>query len=288
MTPTTPTPAASRVRRHRRGGSTAAGQDLLAALRAELAAIEPVRPCCRAALRSALGAAAEGRARSPVVARLAVRLEDAPIAGFSGATARRHCREAWLRGRFLAAGSLSTGESGVHLELWDTPEAAEVLAGDLAAMGLTVSWRLRRGRGVVTIKRTDDVTTLLRWIGASATVLELESRLVTRQLQGHLNRVINAESANLRRSVRAAHRQVEAVRSLRSDGRLARLPAPDREVAMARLEAPEASLTELSAATGIGRSRVQRALERIVALADGPSGPSDGAVRHARDTPAMG
>jgi hypothetical protein len=125
---------------------------------------------------------------------------------------------------------------------------------------------------VVTLKRTDDVLTLLRWIGASATVLELEARLVTRQLQGHLNRVINAESANLRRSVRAAHRQLEAVRTLQEDGRLARLPAQDREVAAARLEAPEASLTELASMTGIGRSRVQRALDRMLALVEGPNG----------------
>jgi DNA-binding protein WhiA len=206
------------------------------------------------------------------VARLAVRLEDAPVAPFVWATARRHCREAWLRGRFLAAGSLSIGETGVHLELSDTPAAAESLTGELTLMGLVPSWRVRRGRGVVTLKRIEDVITLLRTIGASATVLELEARLVTRQLQGHLNRVINAESANLRRSVRAAHRQVEAVRVLQDDGRLSGLAAHDRAVGAARLEAPEASLTELAAMTGIGRSRVQRSLDRILGLAEGPNG----------------
>jgi len=208
------------------------------------------------------------------VARLAVRLEEAPMTAFAWGAARRHCREAWLRGRFLAAGSLSIGDGGVHLELSDTPAAAETLADDLTAMGLAASWRVRRGRGVITLKRTDDVITLLRWIGASASVLDLEARLVTRQLQGHLNRVINAESANLRRSVRAAHRQLEAVRTLQDDGRLARLSAQDREVAAARLEAPEASLTELATMTGIGRSRVQRALDRMLVLVEGPNGPT--------------
>jgi DNA-binding protein WhiA len=270
----TVTPSTPRIRRRgaRPAQRSAAGTDLLAALRAELAAIEPVLPCCRTALRTALGAAAEGRARSPAVARLAVRLEEAPVTSFSWSTARRHCREAWLRGRFLAAGSLSVGDAGVHLELSDTPFAAEALAGDLEALGLAPSWRVRRGRGVVTLKRTDDVITLLRWIGASATVLELEARLVTRHLQGHLNRVINAEGANLRRSVRAAHRQVEAVRLLQEDGRLARLAAHEREVAAARLDAPDASLTELAAMTDLGRSRVQRALDRILVLAEGPDG----------------
>ncbi len=205
-----------------------------------------------------------------MVARLAVRLEDAPVVRFDWASAQRHCREAWLRGRFLAAGSLSTGEGGAHLELSDAPEAAEALAAHLGDMGLAASWRMRRGRGVVTLKRTDDIITLLRLMGASATVLDLEARLVTRQLQGHLNRVINAEGANLRRSVRAAHRQLEAVGVLRDDGRLAGLPAQDRAVAVARQEAPEASLSEIAEMTGISRSRVQRALDRIVTLADGP------------------
>lgn len=207
------------------------------------------------------------------MARLAVRLEDTPAAAFDWATARRHCREAWLRGRFLAVGSLSVGDAGVHLELSDTPTAAQALTHHLEAMGLAAAWRLRRGRGVVTIKGSEDVITLLRLIGASATALDLEARLVTRQLQGHLNRVINAEGANLRRSVRAAHRQSEAIRSLQRDGRLALLSSRDQEVAEARLEAPEASMTELSLMTDVDRSGVQRALGRIVALAEGRGGP---------------
>ncbi len=205
-----------------------------------------------------------------MVARLAVRLEDAPSTGFEWASARRHCREAWLRGRFLAAGSLSAGEAGIHLELSDAPSEAQALCARLVALGLHASWRVRRGRGVVTLKRTEDVTTLLRWVGASATVLDMEARLVTRQLHGHLNRVLNAENANLARSVRAAHRQLEAVRRLGADGRLAGMPAADRAVASARLEAPEASLTGLAVMTGLPRARVQRALERMVALAEGP------------------
>lgn len=198
---------------------------------------------------------------------------------FDWSTAPRHCREAWLRGRFLAAGSLSVGEGGAHLELSDAPAAASALAGHLAAMGLGASSRVRRGRGVVTIKRTDDIVTLLGFVGASATVLDLEARLVTRQLQGHLNRVINAEGANLRRSVRAAHRQLAAVETLQADGRLATLPPQVREVAAARREAPEASLSELAGMTGLGRSRVQRALERILRLAEDTRDAPGGADR---------
>ena len=61
----------------RRVSTAATDRDLVAGLRAELAAIEPARRCCRAAERAGLGAAALGHARTPLLARLAVRLEDA-------------------------------------------------------------------------------------------------------------------------------------------------------------------------------------------------------------------
>ncbi|MEZ4597828.1 MAG: helix-turn-helix domain-containing protein [Chloroflexota bacterium] len=175
------------------------------------------------------------------MARLAVRLEDAPVVPFDWSTAPRHCREAWLRGRFLAAGSLSVGEGGAHLELSDAPAAASALAGHLGAMGLGASSRVRRGRGVVTI---GGPTTSSRCSGSSAPRPRCSTsrRGWSRQLEGHLNRVINAEGANLHRSVRAAHR-LAAVETLEADGRLATLPPQVREVAAARREAPEASLS---------------------------------------------
>ena len=84
------------------------------------------------------------------------------------------------------------------------------------------SWRVRRGRGVVTLKSAEAVQLFLRRIGAGPSLLELEARQVARTLRGELNRVINAESANLARTVAAAGRQVDAIDALAADGRLAR------------------------------------------------------------------
>ncbi len=238
-------------------------RDLVAALRAELAAIEPTRACCRAATRAGLGDAADGHARSAVVARLAVRLEEADPSRFSWATAADHCRMSWLRGRFLSRGSMSLAEGNMHLELVvDAAEAPE-LAERVGGIGAPAGWRIRRGRGVVTWKSIDGVLTLLRRMGASSSVLELESRLVTRQLHGHLNRVLNAEGANLSRAVRASHRQSVAIAELAQGDSLAELSVLDQRVARARIEAPEATLAELATELGVTRSRVQRALGRI-------------------------
>ena len=255
-------------------------REAVQAIRAELAAIDPPRACCRAAERDGLGAAALGHARSPVVARLAVRLAEDETGEGSDATeldwdaARDHCRAAWLRGRFLSAGSLSLGARGAHLELVAPPEDGEELRRRLAEAGFETSSRVRRGRTVLTSKRTETILAFLRYCGAGASVLEIESRLVMRQLQGHLNRVLNAETANLERSVASSARQLALIEQLEAEGRLGQLSALDRSVAQARREAPEASFTELASSLGLSRARVQRAFGRIesAASASGAAG----------------
>lgn len=244
-------------------------RELAQAIRGELAAIDPPRACCRDAERAGLGAAVQGHARSPVIARLAVRLaEDPPEEGirapaFDWVGARDHCRAAWLRGRFLAAGSLSLGTRGAHLEFVVDPDEGEPLRRWLDEAGFPTSSRTRRGRAVLTSKRTDTILAFLRYCGAGASVLEIESRLVMRQLQGHLNRVLNAETANLERTVASSARQIAIIDQLEAEGRLGQLSAVDRSVAKARKDAPEASFTELSTTLGLSRARVQRAFGRI-------------------------
>jgi cell division protein WhiA len=244
-------------------------RDLVLALRAELAAIDPSRACDREAERAGLEPA--GRRRDPSLARLAVRLarrEDPPTAApFDWATRPDHCRMAWLRGRFLSQGSLSFANAQTHLELVVEPDEAAPLADHLAAAGMPPSWRIRRGRGVVTWKRGEMVSDVLRRIGAGPSLLELEARQVARTLRGELNRVLNAESANLTRTVAAAGRQLEAIAALDSSGRLQDEPPTVRAVAAARRETPEATLSELADRLAIHRSAVQRALERIDRLA---------------------
>lgn len=263
-------------------------RDLVLALRAELAAVDPARPCDRRAEAVGLTGASSNREGS--VARLLVRLASersahaarAAAGGAAGATrprladfdwdaAAEHCRLAWLRGLFLARGSLSLSGGRTHLEFLVDPEEAGLLVRRLAAADLPAAWRIRRGRGVVTWKNGDLVGTFLRRLGATATLLEVEARQVSRALRGDLNRVINAESANLHRAVGAAGRQIAAIEELTLTGELATQPAVVRSVAEARHETPEATLTELAERLGIHRSAVQRALERIERLATHPA-----------------
>ncbi len=280
---------------------TRSERDLVLSLRAELAGIDPSRACDRLAEAAGLGSSAVRR-EGPV-ARLAVRLRrgsdgagrpavagegpaSAPAA-FDWDGAAEHCRTAWLRGRFLACGSLSLSGGRTHLEFVVDPADAPVLAARLADIDLPASWRIRRGRGVVTWKSGEAVGTFLRRIGAAGGLLELEARQVSRALRGDLNRVLNAESANLQRAVSAAGRQLDAIAVLEADGRLARQPEVVRMVAAARRETPEATLSELAERLHLHRSAAQRALERIEDLSlHGDDAPVERPARRRR-SPAL-
>jgi hypothetical protein len=258
------------VRPRSRGGTRPRRpeRDLVEALRSELAAIDPARPCDRVA--EAAGLEPERGERDPTIARLLHRLAPAERSStdrFDWSTAADHCRAAWLRGRFLARGSLSLAGGRTHLEFVVPEVDAAELARRLAEVELPASWRVRRGLGVVTWKSGETVGTFLRLIGAGAALLELEARQVSRAMRGELNRVLNAESANLARAVAAAGRQLAAIAELSADGRLAEQPYVVRVVAEGRQETPEATLGELAERLGIHRSAAQRALARIEWLA---------------------
>ena len=254
-------------------------RDLVLAIRAELAAIDPPRPCDRRA--EAIALLDVEPPRGGPLARLLLRLgpergaaEASAIAAgrgtirsFDWAASPEHCRLAWLRGLFLAHGSLSISGGRTHLEFVVDAADAAVLRDRLADAGLPASSRIRRGRGVVTWKNGDRVGNFLRRIGATGALLELEARQVSRALRGELNRVLNAESANLHRAVGAAGRQIAAIDELALTGELAVQPHLVRAVADARRETPEATFAELAERLGIHRSAVQRALDRIERLA---------------------
>lgn len=170
------------------------------------------------------------------------------------------------------AGSLSLAPVGAHLELVLAPDEAADLAPHLAALGHPAGLRRRRGRGVLTWKGGEAIVALLRRLGVSAAALEIESRAVTHALRGHLNRALNAETANLRRAVDAAARQVAAATALADGPGLGALAPFDATVARLRIAAPEATLAELAEELGVARSRVQRALARVEAAAEARDG----------------
>jgi hypothetical protein len=197
-----------------------------------------------------------------------VEVDRAALGAWDWDAARACDRRAFLRGALLGSGSISFGASGPHVELVlpDQPTAEE-LRRALGTLDVRALVAPRRGRFVVYIKGQEEMAGLLRQVGANRGVLELETRRVDRDVRQRLNRLLNAEEANLGRTVRAAERQLAAIGRLEASGRLATLATPLRETAATRRRMPDADLDTLATALGVSRSAVNHRLRRLVELA---------------------
>ncbi|MGH2455660.1 MAG: DNA-binding protein WhiA [Candidatus Limnocylindria bacterium] len=198
---------------------------------------------------------------------LQVALDPAVAVGWTWSAAKACDRRAFLRGVLLGA-SVSLGVGGPHVEivLRDGSRARELVAR-LRDADVRAAILRRRGRHVVYLKGLEEIATLLRLAGANRTLLDFESGRVARDVRNRLNRLLNAEEANLDRTVRAADRQLQAIAALASAGELERLPQALREAAAQRRLQPEADLDSLASALGVSRSAVNHRLRRLVALA---------------------
>jgi hypothetical protein len=176
------------------------------------------------------------------------------------------CRGAFLRGALLAAGSVSPPPAA-HFELrTETRETAEFLR-DLAAVdGVDLRVHERRDHVLAYAKAIDDIADTLALTGAGDSALALGERAVVGETKARANRQTNADAANLVRTSRAAHAQLEAVRSLE----LGSLPPRLREVAELRLRHPSLPLRELAlkCKPSASKAAVHRRLRRIVELAN--------------------
>jgi hypothetical protein len=200
---------------------------------------------------------------------LVVTFDRAALGSWSWQAAPACDRRAFLRGILLGSGSISFSASGPHVEMvLADADAAIGLEDALASLGVRALRSERRGRQVVYLKGQEEIAALLRLVGANRGVLEFESHRVGSDVRARLNRLLNAEEANLGRTVRAADRQLSAIEALARAARLDRLSAPMREAAAARRRMPDADLDTLAGTLGISRSAMNHRLRRLVELAE--------------------
>lgn len=198
---------------------------------------------------------------------LSVELDRSVLGAWSWDAAPACDRRAFLRGVLLGSGSISFSASGPHVEFVLAEIAdAEELASALDSLEVRAIRFERRGRHVVYLKGQEEIAALLRLVGANRGVLELETMRVGRDVRARLNRVLNAEEANLGRTVHAADRQLLAIARLEAEGSLGRLAPALRETAAGRRRMPDADLGTLSAALGVSRSAANHRLRRLVEL----------------------
>jgi DNA-binding protein WhiA len=181
------------------------------------------------------------------------------------------CRNAFLRGCLIGAGSANAPQKESHLEILTSNQAfSSDLARMLRDMEFHPGERLRRASYVVYLKGRDEVAGLLALAGAHTAALQVEEQAVMKEVRSRANRLANCDSANLRRTSAASSRQMAAIAVLERTGRLASLPPALREVADLRVTFPYMNLVELAEAGGEGlsRSAVNHRLRRLVEVAE--------------------
>jgi len=181
-------------------------------------------------------------------------------------------RKAMLRGLFLGCGSVNAPTTRYHLEfVAPTASWASAIARLLDNAGVRCGTTERAGQTVVYVKDGDGIVRLLSLMGASRAVMEFENVRVVRELSGEVNRRLNFETANIGKTIGSGLRQAAAIERLEAEGKLERLPAALREMALYRSQNPELNLAELAGKMKLTKSAVNHRLRRLQHLADATS-----------------
>lgn len=181
----------------------------------------------------------------------------------------RAAKRAFLRGLFLGSGSVSDPHASPHLEIVLAHEGAVHWARfALRAFGLRPHVTRRRGAFCLYLKGAGDIAEFLRVVGASSSLLALEEIRAEREVRNRVNRLVNAETANMEKAAEAAAGQIEAIRAIVAARGWEGIPRKLRELARLRLEYPEASLRELGALCepALGKSSVSYRMRQLVQL----------------------
>jgi cell division protein WhiA len=143
----------------------------------------------------------------------------------------------------------------------------------MGRFGIHAKVTQRRGLHAVYLKGAEPIVTFLALVGAHRALLRTEDVRIVKSMRNDVNRLVNAETANLQKSAQAAMVQIEAIRMLEATRGLESLPRALRELAGLRLEYPEVSLRELGelADPPLSKSAVYHRIRRIEELASGGS-----------------
>ncbi|MEN1967282.1 DNA-binding protein WhiA [Lentibacillus sp. N15] len=178
------------------------------------------------------------------------------------------CRRSYLRGAFLAGGSINNPEtSSYHLEIFNFyQEHNDALCGLLNSFDLKAR-KLERKNGYITyIKEAEKITEFLNLIGAHNALFKFEDVRIVRDMRNSVNRLVNCETANLNKTIGAAFRQIENIKFIEQTAGLEVLPEKLREIAVLRIQHEDVSLKELGELVRggkISKSGVNHRLKKI-------------------------
>ena len=159
------------------------------------------------------------------------------------------CRAAFLRGAFLAGGSVTDPGKGYHLELTTTHQSVARECNVLMqeAMGFYLKTATRSGGQVLYVKQSDQISDFLTFLGAPLASMGIMEARLEKELNNKVNRRCNCDDANTSKVVEAAQEQLSAIRCLEELGLVENIPAKLKQAVEARKKNPSASLAELAA-----------------------------------------
>ena len=181
------------------------------------------------------------------------------------------CKRAFIRGAFLAAGSISDPEKFYHLEIvCPSREKALQLRDIMNHFAVDAKVIERKKHFVVYVKEGTRIVDTLNIMEAPISLMELENLRIVKEMRNFVNRRVNCETANINKTVSAAVKQMEDIRYIQETAGLEKLPVNLQETAQLRLENPEATLKELGELMIpiVGKSGVNHRLRKISDFAE--------------------
>ncbi|GKV69923.1 putative sporulation transcription regulator WhiA [Sporosarcina sp. NCCP-2716] len=183
------------------------------------------------------------------------------------------CKRAYLRGAFLAGGSVNNPEtSSYHLEIFSLyQEHSDALVSLMNDYQLNAKSIERKKGFVAYLKEAEKIADFLSIIGAHVALMRFEDIRIVRDMRNSVNRLVNCETANLNKTISAAQRQVENIKLIQSTVGLDSLPDRLQEIAHLRVEYQDVTLKELGEMLSggpVSKSGVNHRLRKIDEIAE--------------------
>lgn len=180
------------------------------------------------------------------------------------------CKRAYIRGAFLAAGSISDPEKSYHMEFVCQDEIkAQYIQSLLSSFDIDAKIVIRKRYFVLYIKEGAQIVDILNVMGAHVALMDFENTRILKEVRNSVNRKLNCEMANIGKTVSAAQKQIDDIKMLMASPQYKTLPDSLKDVAELRLEHPEATLKELGELSDppLGKSGINHRLRKLSEMA---------------------
>lgn len=181
------------------------------------------------------------------------------------------CKRAFLRGVFMAAGSITDPEKSYHFEITCSDnKKAEKVSDVLRVFDVEPRETMRKKNYIVYLKEGSQISDVLNIMSAHVALMRFENVRIVKEMRNHVNRMVNCDAANISKATLAGRKQIKDIMYIRDNMGIGNLPDQLQEIARLRLENPEVALKELGELLQppLGKSGVNHRLRRLGEIAD--------------------